>query len=269
MLHRTRSAAVATACLIALSLLTALPVMAAAPDNDDRADAIVVANIPYTNTQDTSEATTEDEDPFCSGQGPTVWYSFTPSEDIRLEANTFGSNYDTTLLVAIDAGGGDLDVIACNDDAGSDVQSRVRFDAAEGVTYLFMVGAYASGPGGELEFNLLEAPPSEDVSVSLNVAGARFNRDGSATVRGTVSCTGSDWVELYAELSQQVGRFRIIGWGFDYVDCSPDGTPFELNIQGITGSYGGGHAQLYVEAWTCGDEDCAFDFTETTVRLRR
>jgi hypothetical protein len=266
MIAKTRLMVLATVCLLALS---ALPVMAAAPGNDDRANAIVINTIPYTNTQDTSEATTDDDDPWCSGQGPTVWYSFTPSEDIRLEANTFGSDYDTTLLVAIDDGGGDLDVIACNDDAGFDVQSRVRFNAESGVSYLFMVGAYASGPGGELVFNLLEAPPSADVGVSLNVDGARFNRDGSATVRGTVTCTGSDWVELDAELSQQVGRFRIIGWGWDFVDCSSDGTPFELDIRGITGSYGGGPASLYVEAWTCGDDDCAFDVVETTIRLRR
>jgi hypothetical protein len=266
MIAKTRLMVVATVCLLALS---ALPVYAAAPGNDDQANAIVINTIPYSNTQDTSEATTDDDDPWCSGQGPTVWYSFTPSEDIRLEANTFGSDYDTTLLAAVDDGAGGLDVLRCNDDAGDDLQSRIRFEAEAGVTYLFMVGAYDSGPGGELVFNLLEAPPGQDVSVSLDVAGARFNSDGSATVHGTVSCSGSDWVELYAELSQQVGRFRINGWGWDFVDCSPDATPFELHIRSYDGSFAGGPASVYVEAWTCGDDDCAFDVVETTIRLRR
>ena len=34
----------------------------------------------------------------CIG-GHTVWYQFTPSEDIRVNANTFGSDYDTGIAV--------------------------------------------------------------------------------------------------------------------------------------------------------------------------
>lgn len=253
---------------VLLLAVSAAPALAAAPTNDDLANRTVVGAIPYTDSQDTTEATPEPGDPNCDGAGPTVWYEYTPEEDVRLEANTFGSDYDTTLVVAVDDGGG-LDIVACNDDSGS-LQSRVRFDAQEGVRYYFMVGAYDGGPGGELTFNLLEAPPSQplSLSISLDQTGS-FQRDGSAIVRGTATCSGADWVEVEGYLSQRVGRFTISGWGWGYGECDPDGASFEMYFQSSSGSFGGGQAQLFVEAWACGDEDCASDFQEASIRLRK
>jgi hypothetical protein len=259
------SALVLSASLLAAS---ALPVLAAAPANDDIGDAIVVGAIPYTNTQDTSEATQGATDPDCYGAGPTVWYEHTATADGRLEANTFGSNYDTTLYVGTPDGQGGIDLIACNDDA-SGLQSRVRFDAEDGVTYLFMVGAYDGGDGGELVFNLLVAPPVQPLDVSISLDGtAKFDRAGVATLSGTVSCTGADWLEIEGELRQQVGRFTVSGWGYTEAECTSEPSPFQLSIAGQTGKFGGGQASATVWAYACGDEDCAFDSDSRTVRLR-
>jgi hypothetical protein len=135
----------------------------APPTNDDFDDATLIPARPFTDNIDTEGATTAADDPIPScaegGQGPTVWYTFTPSHSKRLEANTFGSDYDTDLVVYTGTRG-DLTEIACNDDAGS-LQSRVVFDAVAGETYFFMVGAFASGPGGNLVFNLVN--PSAEV----------------------------------------------------------------------------------------------------------
>jgi len=134
------------------------------PANDDFDDAVIVARPPFTDNVNTSDATTAADDPVPScadgGQGPTVWYAFTPSHSKRIEANTFGSDYDTDLVVYTGTRG-DLTEITCNDDAGNTLQSKVVFNAVAGETYYIMVGAFASGPGGNLVFNLVN--PSADV----------------------------------------------------------------------------------------------------------
>ena len=61
--------------------------------------------------------------PDCSGREPTVWYAFRPSAAVRVEANTFGSDYDTTLSVYTGARG-DLAQLACDDTGGR--QSQVE-----------------------------------------------------------------------------------------------------------------------------------------------
>ena len=143
------------------------------PANDDFDDAIVITTL-FTDNLNTSEATTAADDPIPScaegGQGPTVWYAFTPSHSKRIEVNTFGSDYDTDLVVYTGTRG-DLTEIACNDDAGNSVQSKVVFDAVAGETYFIMVGAFASGPGGNLVFNL--------VNPSAEVFRTQFFHDGA------------------------------------------------------------------------------------------
>jgi len=57
---------------------------------------------------------------------------------MRVEPNTFGSDYDTTLSVHVGRSSA-LVQFACNDDTGS-LQSRVRFDAVASVTYYLKVG---------------------------------------------------------------------------------------------------------------------------------
>jgi hypothetical protein len=262
-----RLAVIIGICLLAVS---AAPVLAAAPDNDDIGSPIVVSAIPYTNTQDTTEATTGPTDPDCDGTGPTVWYELTPTEDQRLEANTFGSDYDTTLYVGRPDGAGGIDLIDCNDDAGGDVQSRLRFDARQGETYLLMVGAFGGGTGGNLVFNVDIAPPVVPVELTLSIDTAgRFDRQGVATISGVVSCSGAEYVELYAELRQQVGRFSIIGYSFDFVECSAEGATWQMQIRGITGKYAGGPATAFAFAEACGIDDCVFESVEASVRLRK
>jgi hypothetical protein len=89
------------------------------------------------------------------GAGPTVWYALTLAEDAFVDVNTFGSDYDTTLSAYLGERG-DLEQIACNDDAAGSLQSRVRFAATADTTVFIMVGAFDSGPGGNLVLNALE-----------------------------------------------------------------------------------------------------------------
>lgn len=267
-----RTRVMASAISLLLVAATAAPVFAAAPDNDDIGDAVVIAALPYSDTGDTSEATTGATDPdVCGfGTGPTVWYAYTPTEAVRLQIDTFGSDYDTTLQVGVSDGQGGVDVMACNDDAAGTAQSRVRIDAEAATTYLIMVGSYASGPGGGLSLQVDVAPPATPLSIALTVDGtARFDRSGVATISGTLVCSGADEAWLFGSLSQQVGRFRIEGHGDVMVPCDPAGVSWTMPIAGHTGVFAGGRGTVWIGAETCNDEDCTFDAVERTVRLRR
>jgi hypothetical protein len=139
-----------------LAAFSVFPAFAAAPSNDDFDDATVISELNFSDSIDTTGATTADDDPECFGQGPTVWYAFTPDEDIPVRADTGGSDYDTTLSVYTGSRG-KLTQIACNNDDAdveADGQSRVEFEAVAGETYFFMIGASGGGPGGQLVFSV-------------------------------------------------------------------------------------------------------------------
>ncbi len=89
---------------------------AAAPSNDRVNHATTVSSLPFQDVLNTSAATTSMNDPVCVGQGPTVWFRYRASQDGPVTANTFGSDYDTTLSVYTFTPGRMLTQIACNDD---------------------------------------------------------------------------------------------------------------------------------------------------------
>jgi hypothetical protein len=196
---------------------TARVAMAAPPSNDDFANAIV-AGIPFTNMQSTVEATTAADDPNCAGNGPTVWYRFTPTTNARINANTFGSNYDTTLSVYTGSRGA-LTQLACNDDTGS-VQSSVSLDVVAGTTYHFMVGAFNSGPGGSLVFSLDVAPPAVTIQVTIDPLGSVVPSNGAVTLSGTITCSRPVTISLSGLLQQKRGRTTVIGFPNAFFECS-------------------------------------------------
>lgn len=217
------------------------------PTNDDFDFATTVTEpLPFSDAINTVEATTAADDPDCFGQGPTVWYSFTPSTDIRIQANTFGSDYDTTLSVYTGTRG-DLTQIACNDDAAGSVQSSVVFDAAAGQTVFFMAGAFGGGPGGNLVFTVQVAPPPLTIDLSINPVGS-FDRTGKATIRGTVTCSESTFVNLFGDLRQEVGRFFIEGSFGTSFACNGE-TPWQVTVSGFNGRFAGGPAKVSANAF--------------------
>jgi len=159
-------AVVATVALtVALVVPAAGPALAAAPSNDDFDNATVISALPFTDSLDTTEATEAVDDPDCIGIGPTVWYRWTPSVSEHVAANTFGSDYDTTLSVYTGSRGS-LNQIACDDDTVTGLQSQIDFAATAGTTYYLMVGSFASGPGGMLHFAIDVATDEADLEVS-------------------------------------------------------------------------------------------------------
>jgi hypothetical protein len=139
------------------ALLNVAPALAQ-PTNDDFDSATVVPSLPFTDTLSTAEATTAVDDPFC-GDAHSVWYSFTPTQNGTVAADTSGSDYNTALSVYTGSRGG-LSQVAC-----AAFPAQVTFDATAGTTYFFMVtSACCGGPGGTLVFNLRGPPANDELS---------------------------------------------------------------------------------------------------------
>src|SRR6266536_2176913 len=79
---------------LALVMLPA-PAALAQPANDDFANASVINSLPFSTIEDTTQATWDPSDPSgCSSNG-SVWFAFTPPSNMTIQADTFGSDYDT------------------------------------------------------------------------------------------------------------------------------------------------------------------------------
>ncbi|SFM95663.1 PPC domain-containing protein [Nitrosomonas communis] len=256
-----------TLMIIALIWLGMSSAIAEPPTNDDFASATIATEpLPFVNTINTSEAITAEDDPYCSGQGPTVWYSFTPSENMRIQANSFGSDYDTTLSVYTGIRGNLLQ-IACNDDTAG-LQSSVSFDAVAGQTYYFMAGAFGSGPGGNLVFTVQVAPPPLTIDLIIDPVGS-FDRLGSATIRGTISCSSPTFVNLFGEVKQEAGRLFVRGAFGTYLECNGN-TPWEVTINDQNGKFAGGpiKASARANAYDQNTGEFSQDSADAIVQLR-
>jgi hypothetical protein len=185
------------------SLPAQFTIAAPPPPNDNVASATVVNSGSFTNTVDSSGATTEPTDPTptpaCaqfSASPPikTVWYKFTPGGSGSVTADTVGSSYDTILTVFTGAPGS-FTQVACNDDInpGIILQSRVTFNVNSGTAYFLMVSAFGPadpnslGQGGKTVFNLTTSVPvGSDFSVTSPTGPQTVNAGQSANYTITV-----------------------------------------------------------------------------------
>jgi hypothetical protein len=142
-----------------LALVNMSPAFAQ-PANDDFDTATIIGGLPFVDSISTADATAAFDDPSCNGNEHTVWYSFTPTQNMTLGANTFGSDYATTLSVYTGTRGA-LHQVTCYPFA----PSQVTFTATANTTYFFMVASECCGnPGGNLVFTLEGPPANDDIS---------------------------------------------------------------------------------------------------------
>jgi hypothetical protein len=215
------------------------------PPNDDFDNAVAFQDLPFEDTQNTVTATTAPDDPECAGNGHTVWYAFTPTQDMEILADTFGSDYDTTLSAWVGKRGS-LERVACNDDAEG-LQSRILFDVTRGTTYFLMAGSFFDSPGGNLVLTVREPPPPLQMTVRLDSTGS-VSRAGVATLRGTLTCSREAAPDLLGTLRQQVGRRVAVGtFAVNDVPCL-DATRWTARVVGETGTYRRGNATAVVAA---------------------
>jgi hypothetical protein len=127
--------------------------------NDDIANASEITAIPYLNTVSPFEATPISGDPLIDPPSnicnlapglETVWYKYTPAANVLVHMDSFGSNYDTYIVLWTGAIG-NLTELACNDDATylSSFQSTLDYQMVGGTTYYILVAqqnGYLSDP---------------------------------------------------------------------------------------------------------------------------
>ncbi|MGB8214463.1 MAG: cohesin domain-containing protein [Anaerolineales bacterium] len=132
---------------------TFTPTLPPAPLNDAFASALKILSVPYTNSEDTTGATTAPDDPVLPcGYGQennSVWYRYTAANSGVLTVDTFGSNYDTLLGIWTGNAPSSLTSAGCNDDASGTLQSQLQIAILAGQTYQIEIASYYPG-GGQL-----------------------------------------------------------------------------------------------------------------------
>ncbi len=128
------------------------------PTNDNFANATSITSLPFSDSVDNTNATTElDEPQFCAISPNTVWYSFTPSSNGAVQVDMVGSSFSDTVLnlyQVVGSGINGLGLLQCATNFGS----TIVFNANVGVTYYLQAGSFSS-PGGDLHLNVQKVPP--------------------------------------------------------------------------------------------------------------
>lgn len=147
-----------------LLLLFGLPAYGQ-PANDECVGATLIPSTPFTDTVDTTTATNNPSDPILScnigNDGNTVWYVWTPDDDITINISTDGSTepdgdpLDTAHGVFTGTCGA-LTQVACVDVGLTD---NLIFEATGGETYYVKFGEFADGVGGGNLVVTVDLPP--------------------------------------------------------------------------------------------------------------
>lgn len=268
-----KRAALSLSIVALLSIGLVTPVLAAAPSNDLYAGRTVIPATPFTDTIDTTEATTDADDAELTTQcgapatDASVWYEYTASVDGALLLETLEADYTVGIIVAT-GGPGTFSVVTCG-------PFNVSFSALAGETYAILYFDFqedGAGNGGSLSLRLRDLPPPPELELTIANTGSFNATTGSAIIRGTVTCTGGDefsksFIDLQAW--QNVGRFRINGQGFATFACDGVSHEWAGEVFPYDGKFAGGKASVRVFAFVCTESGCAELEDTATVTLRR
>ncbi|MEX2275467.1 MAG: hypothetical protein WEA10_07920 [Actinomycetota bacterium] len=192
----------------------------------------------------TTGATSESADPDCRGAGHSVWYRFVAPFDMRAEASTGGSAYDTVLGV-YEVQEGELRELACRDDElppdpseefGSPSE-RVRFQAEEGHIYRFMVATTA-------EPSILQFRLREHIRVTIDPEATQLP-DGLAEIHGVLHCTQELEGFGFGTVTQELDSGRVIEGVFNASRKCHAARRFTARVFPLNGRFRSG--ELHVE----------------------
>jgi hypothetical protein len=176
------------------------------PANDDFDNATVVGELPFGDSAFTGGATAAADDPSCNGNAHSVWYSFTPTQDLHVKADTAGSDYAASLGVYTGSRGA-LSEVAC-----ASSPAEATFTASANTTYFFMVASTAGGPGGTLQFHLSQAPPT--MTASLTGTATLLAKGAAVNVETVYTCSSGASANIFIDLTQRVRKQFATGSGF-------------------------------------------------------
>jgi len=194
--------------------LPTFKVVAPAPANDNFASAINITATSFTDTKDSSGATTETNDPtpvcaqspqipFVTGRSNTIWYKVVPTGSGTANIDTIGSSYDSVLSVWAGTSQTALTAVpnGCNDDINPGIvtQSQLTNVALNvGTTYFIMVSSFgqadpnplAFGGKSVLNFSCTCTIASGTGSFTIGGSAATVTAGASGTSTITVTPTG-------------------------------------------------------------------------------
>ncbi|HND93506.1 MAG TPA: S8 family serine peptidase, partial [Anaerolineales bacterium] len=130
-----------------------------APANDNWANRITIGSATYTNTQDTWNATSENDDPSSSCGGTnsnSVWYRYTPASNGLLEIDTTGTDYPVEIGVWTGASLASLTQFACSNELDivtGDVAIK-NMSVTSGTTYYIELTDVGTPGGGKLKLSV-------------------------------------------------------------------------------------------------------------------
>jgi hypothetical protein len=252
---------------LALAFTVVSPVAAAVPGNDLPSGATAFTTLPYTIDQDTTEASVGTDDVGCGAGGldmATVWYAFTPTDDVRVEIDARASDY----LVGVNLFAGSADEASgfdCNNDA-------LAFDTTAGTTYyLLFADVNDDGVnGGALRVEIQVAPPSLNIALIVDPTAKVHPKTGQALITGTVACDRlAEFAEVTVTLRLATGRFTTIGLGAASTECGPTPASWAAIVSGENGRFTAGAATTESSGFACDVVTCSEATDAGSVRLRR
>lgn len=233
---------------LVLAATTVTPALAATPPvNDEQGGALALQLEPGTPStslqQDAAGATASVTDPSC-GEGPSLWYSYTPAANqwVSVRAATSTGQPAVGVYTGSPEITGSLGCDApppgsTTSDGVTLVTPFVPFEATAGTTYYVVV----SRAGGTLTVNLSarEAPAPLTQAVFTPSTISRL-ADGSLRVDATLTCDAAGYATL--DLSAAPVRARRgapTAFGSASVPCLPSQQPVSVVLQSFGDFHGG------------------------------
>jgi hypothetical protein len=189
-------------------------VVAPPPSNDNFANAMSITSTTFTDTKDSSGATTEANDPLppCtqaslagSGRANTIWYKVLPTGTGVANIDTINSSYDTVLSVWSGTSQAALTSVACNDDINPGIvltSQLTNVTLTAGTTYYILVSSFGAGDPNPVAFggkSILNFSFSGTIgsgtlittTTTVTSSATSISSGGSITLTATVSGTGT------------------------------------------------------------------------------
>jgi hypothetical protein len=253
--------------LAVLAVLFFVPLaLAAAPSNDDVAQATEITTLPFADTVSLADATAAAGDLDCSGieDTHTVWYRITPQADMRLGLRT------------VNADGIEVSTTVASGQPGSFTQLQCSFsqtqalDVTAGTSYYIQLATAGTDPGPVVDFSVMPVEP-----LAVKIAPSRnVPLNGAAvTVTGTLQCSRTTPPGSETVVQGTLDQGSTHGWliPVHFPDgCSKTPLRWRTTMQILSGAgYVKGQAALSVTGFACDAFVCAEPDTETvTARLR-
>ncbi len=233
---------------------------ARAPVNDNFDSATVIADAPFTETVNTAKATTESSDPSeCVNDGRTVWYRFSPEQDVLVQASTFGSDFGTVLSVFVSS-----TEFQCT------IEQELSFEALAGEIYFFMIDSSGGGSGKNLVFSV-DASSIIDIEVNIDPVGQLDSKTGMVTVGGILECSQSSAVALSGIAVQGNANRTNFARGFydESASCiAGEPTVWSARVAASIGKFKPGDSTVFVDASGCGVLTCDEDSVSRIVAIK-